>query len=84
MTLLKSFRLNGCDLCNFDLKSCHFDYIKAMPPPPPPHENDCVNLLCSGFMWMPPTPISILKWIVDAGEWQLLMSSDEYAETCAM
>lgn len=24
MTLLKSFRLNECDLCNVDLKSCQF------------------------------------------------------------
>lgn len=29
-------------------------------------------------------PISVLKLIVDADEWQLLMSSDKYAETYAM
>lgn len=33
-------------------------------------------------MWTP--PVSVLKLIVGAEEWQLLTSSDEYAETYAM
>lgn len=83
MTLLKSFRLNECDLCNFDLKSCQFIYIQDAWPIPSPPMSLHKSQSSSSLIWTR-LPASILKIIVDATAWQLLMSFYEYAETYAI
>lgn len=83
MTLLKSFRLNECDLCNFDLKSCQFIYIQDVWPTPSPPMSLHKSQSSSSLIWTH-LPASILKMIVDATAWQLLMSFYKYAETYAV